>query len=186
MCIGVVILSGLLVCSGCSRSPDPETLSEKSSKAASKNKTRKQIYDERADARVDIQAAINRARQNHKRVLVKFGGNWCGWCHKLHALFHDDPVIAPIIRDEYELVLVDSDRNRALMERLDPAYGEYGYPWLAVFDEKGALLVTQETGVLETGNKHDVEKVKAFLVKWKTDTEPKVNQAEQNSAGLER
>jgi thiol-disulfide isomerase/thioredoxin len=164
-----IALFTLLLPSGCSSSSSTEDHSGRERDVAAKKSKRAPIYNEFSDARADIQAAVRRAAESDKRVLVKFGGNWCHWCYKLHDMFHHDPVIAPIIRDEYELVLVDSNTNRDLMERLDPDYSDYGYPWLAVFDAKGALLATQETGVLETGDKHDVEKVKAFLLRWQAD-----------------
>jgi thioredoxin-related protein len=149
---------------------------------AAAKKVRKPIYDETADARADIQAAVRRAAYGHKRVLVKFGGNWCGWCFKLHDMFHEEPEIARIIHDEYELVLVDSNSNRELMEQLEPRYASFGYPWLAVLDYGGALLTTQETGVLETGPKHDVDKVKPFLLKW---VAPQVDAEEVLAAALQ-
>ena len=57
------------------------------------------IYDEKADARAQIAAALETARQENKRVLVEFGGNWCGWCYKLYDVFHNDPEVAPLVRD---------------------------------------------------------------------------------------
>lgn len=168
-----VAFFALLVSSGCSSSSNSEDPSGEKPEATAKKSKRAPIYNEFSDGRTDIQAAVRRAADSDKRVLVKFGGNWCHWCYKLHDMFHHDPVIAPIVRDEYELVLVDSNTNRDLMERLDPDYSDYGYPWLAVLDAKGALLATQETGVLETGDKHDVEKVKAFLLRWQTDAAAK-------------
>src|SRR5262249_23051927 len=65
---------------------DPVSAPEPAETAAqpvveSKNR-RTPIYDETADARAEIDAALSRAQYDHKRVLVKFGGNWCGWCFK--------------------------------------------------------------------------------------------------------
>jgi hypothetical protein len=36
------------------------------------------IYNEKADAKADIAAALKLANRENKRVLLKFGGNWCG------------------------------------------------------------------------------------------------------------
>ncbi|HIC22742.1 MAG TPA: hypothetical protein EYO84_04895, partial [Planctomycetes bacterium] len=38
------------------------------------------VYDVEADASADIAAAVASAHKNNKRVLVVYGGNWCGWC----------------------------------------------------------------------------------------------------------
>ena len=43
-----------------------------------------------------------------RRVLVMFGGDWCGWCHKLHDLFAYDPAIRELLHEEYVLVMVDT------------------------------------------------------------------------------
>ena len=96
--------------------------------------------------------------------FVKIGGNWCPWCYKLHDLFHTDKAIQKILSEEYELVMVDSRADKAVMEqwKIEPN----GYPYLAVLDP-GKKLVEQETGSLEIGDKHDPNKVKTFLEKWK-------------------
>ena len=38
-----------------------------------------------------------------------FGGDWCGWCHKLHELFASDAEIRKILSYEYVLVMVDTE-----------------------------------------------------------------------------
>jgi thiol-disulfide isomerase/thioredoxin len=130
-------------------------------------KKREPIYNEQADARADIHAALQRAAYDNKRVLVKFGGNWCGWCFKLHDLFRENKEIAAMIRGEYELVLVDVNTNRELLEEYDPN-GKHGFPWLTVLDASGKVLCNQDTGSLEDGPKHDPQKVRDFLEKWRT------------------
>ena len=44
------------------------------------------IYDESLDGSGQIADALTIAKKENKRVLLQFGANWCGWCHKLHAL----------------------------------------------------------------------------------------------------
>ena len=131
------------------------------------------IYDEAADAKTQIAAALARARKDNKRVLLQFGGNWCGWCHKLHELFKADKAIARLLLCEYETVLVDvghSDKNMDLVAGYGADLAKGGVPYLTVLDAEGKALVNQETGPLERppekGPAHDPEKVKAFLAKW--------------------
>ena len=38
----------------------------------------KHIYSDSADPKADIAAALVQARKEHKRVLLDFGGDWCG------------------------------------------------------------------------------------------------------------
>src|SRR6266704_761205 len=67
------------------------------------------IYDTKADGAKQVADALAVAEREHKRVLLQFGANWCGWCHKLHSLFKSDKDIAAFLQANYVLVLVDVD-----------------------------------------------------------------------------
>jgi thiol:disulfide interchange protein len=124
------------------------------------------IYNPAADAKADVAAALGKAKRDHKRVLVMFGGNWCVWCHRLHTVLLNDAAIATLLRSKYELVMVDIDNNKVLLASYDKGHERHGYPFLTVLDADGRVLVNQETGVLEKDKGYDLEKVKAFLSKW--------------------
>ena len=127
-------------------------------------------YDEKADANADIEAALTRARENNKRALLMFGANWCGWCHKLHGVFKDNGEIAKTLLYEYELVTVDigrMDKNLEIAKKYGADLKTQGVPYLTVLDGDGKVVVNQETGALEKGDKHDPARVQAFLSKWK-------------------
>jgi thiol-disulfide isomerase/thioredoxin len=124
------------------------------------------VYDEAADARTDIAAALAVAARKNKRVLIQWGGNWCGWCIKLHDLFASDRTIAMKILYEYEVVTVDIghwDKNLDLVEHYGADIQNNGVPFLTVLDADGNVLVNQDTGSLEEGDHHDPALVLAFL-----------------------
>src|SRR4051812_20738093 len=126
------------------------------------------IYNELADAKADVLAAEARAAKENKRVLLQIGGNWCGWCVKLQELCQTDKQIRALINAEYEVVHVNyspGHENKAFFAAYQIV--PKGYPYLAVLDPNDRLIVQQETGVLEDGEKHDPQKVKDFLEKWK-------------------
>jgi thiol-disulfide isomerase/thioredoxin len=127
---------------------------------------REPIYNPKADSTAEIAAALDAARRDHKRVLLEFGANWCGWCYKLYDVFKKNAEIAPIVRNEYQLVLVDIDTQAKVFDRYVPKSERKGVPFLTVLDSDGKVLVNQETGALEDGPKHDPKKVKTFLTKW--------------------
>ncbi len=52
---------------------------------------KKQIYSETANPSADIAAALKKARAEHKRVILDFGGDWCGDCQVLDIYFHQKP-----------------------------------------------------------------------------------------------
>lgn len=153
-----------------------------------KSAKRADIYDRKAEGEKQIADALAEAKRDHKRVLLQFGANWCGWCHKLHELCKSDEKIAHELLYEYAVVLIDVDtvdgkpHNQATVEK----YGnpvKLGLPVIVILDEDGKPLVTQNTGDLEEGDHHDPAKVLGFLKKW-VATPPSAD--EVLSAGLAR
>jgi thiol:disulfide interchange protein len=128
----------------------------------------KHIYSDTADPKADIAAALVQARKEHKRVLLDFGGDWCGDCQVLDIYFHQAPNDV-LLEKNYVLVHVwigRIDHNLEYPEK----YGvpiKKGVPALAVLDEKGATLYSQKTGEFEDMRHMDASSVTAFLEKWK-------------------
>jgi thioredoxin-related protein len=137
------------------------------------------IYDTKADAKVQVQSATALARRDSRRVLVMFGYNGCGWCHKLHGLFASDKAIRALLAEEYVVVMVDiqSPNAEALLDESKAAQSPeelkkgVGFPFLAVLDGDSRVLTAQQTDALEEGDHHNPARVKTFLEKW---TAPKV------------
>jgi len=126
---------------------------------------REPIYMEDGKGLERVEQALVVAKRENKRVLLKIGGNWCPWCYKLHDLFHSDKAVAKVLNDEYELVLLDSKMDKPAIEKWKITPN--AYPYLAVLDIAGKKVTEQETGSLEIGDKHDPNKVRTFLEKWK-------------------
>ncbi len=133
--------------------------------------TRPAIYDTKADGGKQITEALTTAKREHKNVLLQFGANWCGWCHKLHNLFHSDKDIAAFLKANYIVVLIDVDKVEGKQHNTDinERYGNpcrFGLPALVVLDAEGKQLTTQDSGKLEEGDHHDPAKVIKFLKDW--------------------
>jgi len=125
------------------------------------------IYDESADGVKQIEEALARVKKENKHVLLMFGANWCGWCHRLHTLFDSNAQIAAKLKQDFVLVLIDVNKNHNA--DLNQRYGnptQFGLPVLVVLDAAGKALTTQDTGKLEEGDHHDPAKVMAFLNQW--------------------
>ncbi|WP_237722544.1 thioredoxin family protein [Singulisphaera acidiphila] len=148
-----------------------------------KKAPRPSIYDVKADADEQIKVATALARRDARRVLVMFGGDWCGWCHKLHGLFASNAEIRGLLADEYILVMVDtqSPHAEALLAKCRGDLKGVGYPFLAVLDGQGNVVTRQQTDPLEEGDHHDPAKVKAFLEEW---VAPKVAASKVFEEGL--
>jgi thiol:disulfide interchange protein len=52
---------------------------------------KKHIYPDITSAQADIQAAVDKAHHEHKRVILDFGGDWCPDCQVLDYYFHQSP-----------------------------------------------------------------------------------------------
>ena len=123
------------------------------------------VYDEAADAKADVAAAVAKARKDKKRVLVTLGGNWCGWCRALDRTFTQDEKVAAAIARSYVPVKVDVGRMNRNLD-LTASWGadvKKGVPLLVVLDGKGKAVKVQDTESLEAGKGHDPEKILAFL-----------------------
>jgi thiol:disulfide interchange protein len=126
------------------------------------------IYPEPGQAKTDLAAALKSAARNHKRVIVDFGGNWCGDCQVLDIYFHNDQN-RPILESNYVLVHVNIGR---MDENLDIAekFGipvTLGVPALAVLADNGKLLYGQRGGEFKSMRRMESAAVTRFLVQWK-------------------
>ena len=103
-------------------------------------------------------AALSRAKSEHKLVLLDFtGSDWCIWCKRTDDEVFSTPKFKAFADRNLELVTVDFPRTstlepkvRAQNEALRDKFGVQGYPTLIVLDPSGKVVVTQE-GYLEGG-----------------------------------
>ena len=129
--------------------------------------SRPAIYDENANGAKQIADALAVAKKENKRVLLQFGANWCGWCHKLHKLCQTDAEIAATLKESFVVVLVDV--NKGHNGDINKKYGNpagLGLPAIVILDADGRALTIQDSGKLEEGDHHDPKKVLAFLNEW--------------------
>lgn len=127
-------------------------------------------YPDAARASSDVAAAIRKAQQQGRRVLVDFGANWCGDCKVLDANFQRPENLA-LLRDYYILVHVNVG-DRGIDQNLDLAqrYGiplKKGVPALAVLDAQGHVVYSQKNGEFESMDRVDPGSVHEFLLHWK-------------------
>jgi len=130
--------------------------------------TDKEIYVPGLNAHTEIAQALKLASQQHKRVLVVFGANWCYDCHVLDLAFHRADVAA-VLNANYEVVHVDvgqGDKNQDIMQQYHVPMAK-GIPAIAVLDSGGKLLYSQQGGEFEKARALGPEDVLAFLNKWK-------------------
>lgn len=128
----------------------------------------RQIYGDPAQTHAELREALAKAAHEHKRVILDFGGNWCGDCQVLDIYFHQEPN-ASLLRDHYVLVDVNIgryDQNTDIADKYAIPL-KRGVPALAVLDSHGTLLYSQKTGEFENMRNMDSASVTDFLTRWK-------------------
>jgi thiol:disulfide interchange protein len=126
----------------------------------------KDLYSETSNASADIASALKQARLEHKRVILDFGGNWCGDCQVLDYYYHQSPN-AEILAKYFVIVHVDighMDRNVDVATRYHVPIKK-GVPALAVLDAHGTLLYAEREKEFEHTS---AEAVTEFLNRWKS------------------
>jgi thiol:disulfide interchange protein len=127
------------------------------------------VYPDPAEARTDIAAALKTAAQTHKRVLLDFGGNWCGDCIVLEMYLHNEENLS-LLEANFVLVHVNVghlDENLDIAERYQVPVTR-GVPGVAVLSETGKLLYSARNKELEQAvQQSDPAAVTRFLVQWK-------------------
>jgi thiol:disulfide interchange protein len=136
--------------------------------AGTANSADRAIYPDPGQARANLAAALKTAARTHRRILLDFGGNWCGDCQVLDLYFHDARN-KPILDANFVLVDINigyRDTNLDIARK----YGvpvEKGVPALAVLSEHGILLYSQKGHQFSAMRSMQSSAVTEFLVKWR-------------------
>lgn len=126
------------------------------------------LYNPEADAKKDIELAIEKAQKENKHILIQIGGNWCGWCKLFHDLTTTDEDLVQYIDENYEVIHLNYSKentNLEVLEKLDFPQ-RFGFPVFVILDKNGQRIHTQNSGYLEEGQGHSQKKVMEFLKHW--------------------
>jgi thiol:disulfide interchange protein len=164
-----LLAAGALTYSGSTESWFGAMLGRIQPVVAAQTATGKHIYSETADPAADIAAALAQAKREHKRVIVDFGGDWCGDCQVLDIYFHRQPN-ADLLQKHFVLVHVwigHMDANLAIAGKYGVPLNK-GVPALAVLNAYGKVIFVQKTGEFEDMRHMEPGSVTEFLEKWKS------------------
>lgn len=124
-----------------------------------------------ADAKKDIDNALQKAKSENKNVILQVGGNWCSWCILFDKYINENEKIKVTKNSHfiyYHLNYSKENKNEILMKKYNNP-GRFGYPVLLVLNQNGDLIHTQDTGYLEDGKGYNEEKVLRFFENWKPE-----------------
>lgn len=127
------------------------------------------LYHPEADAAKDIAAALQKAKAEHKYVLLQGGGNWCSWCIEFARFAKADPKVDSVIKAGfiwYHLNYSKENENKPIFAKYGYAQ-RFGFPVFIILNERGERIHTQNSEYLEDGKKsYDSYKVRSFLEMW--------------------
>ena len=168
--LGIMML-GLLLTVGCKKtsSPSPEIAKPvpvPSTSVTPPPAVKENLYPPIPDADKDLKAGIAEARRTHKRVLVDFGGDWCGDCQVLDIYFHQEPN-ADLLAKNFVKVNINIgriDANFDIAKRC--GVDLHGVPALAVLDDHGKVIFAQHNQFSDMRYMESTS-VTEFLNQWK-------------------
>jgi thioredoxin 1 len=166
-----VLLGVLLPCAAASaetmppaEGANPSQETTKSSPQGTKPSPEGMPFDESADARSDIQAALSRATAQNKDVLLEFGANWCADCRVLAATMADAP-LSERIAARYVVVRIDVgywDKNLDVVKAWGNPIAK-GIPSIVVVDPNGSVLYTTKAGELAKARRMGAPALEKFF-----------------------
>jgi thioredoxin 1 len=135
-----------------------------------------QLYPAPEAASEELNAALEDAKKDGKRVLVVFGANWCYDCHVLDEAMRSKN-LAALVAANYHVVHInigDGNSNANLATRFDVPLDK-GIPSLAVLDANGKVMTSQKQGEFQSASAIGMSDITQFLEHWKSEAKKSAN-----------
>lgn len=133
------------------------------------------VFEPGADAERQIDAALEKAAKDGKRVVLMFGNNRSAWSRRLNDVLESDPALIERMREDFVLVKIDVNRRKdpGMNRFTDGRLGQptrMGLPALVLLDAQGEKLAEQDTDALEAPGENGYvrERVLALFTAWAT------------------
>ena len=124
-------------------------------------------FDASRNAEADFAAALKSAAENHRRVLVMVGGDWCVWCFLLDRHLRADPEAARLMYSGFEMLRVyynDDNKNEAFLKRF-PDFTMF--PHFFVVETDAQVLASVPADIFISDAKYNTALIRAFVDRWK-------------------
>ena len=136
-------------------------------------------YDPALDADQAVDAALARAAEADKLVLVSMGGNWCPDCRVLSGMMAVDGIQA-LLDERFEVVKVDVgrpvadeagggfagyERHRQVAERFGQG-GFEGVPTLLIVTPEGEVLNADQPSIFRNARDRDPQDLADYLYRY--------------------
>ena len=138
--------------------------------AAERDHPEARPYDKKAEASLAVDAALERAGQTGKRVILVMGANWCHDSRGLAGWF-EKPRFANMLRDRYEVVYVDvgkRNRNIDIAQRFG-IEKIVGTPTVLVLSPEGELLNPDSAPTWRNAASRDADDIYAYFESFEVE-----------------
>jgi thiol:disulfide interchange protein len=125
-------------------------------------------YDENADVNHAVDAAFATARNEHKRVLIDLGGNWCADCRILAGIM-ELPDVRAFIAAHFVVVSVDVGRfnkNLQIPARFGITERLAGVPSVLIATPDGTLVDQGHVAALADARSMTPQAIVDWLASW--------------------
>ena len=130
-------------------------------------------YNETADAKAEVKAALAQAASAKTPLIVVFGANWCGDCKMLDSAMKKGSS-ASLLAHDFQIVKVDVghfDKNLDVAK----SYGvplEKGIPAIAILSSNSEVLYVTKEGELANARKMGENGIYEFFKRVTASTKP--------------
>ena len=121
-------------------------------------------YNEAADAKAEVGAALKSAAAQNKATLLVFGANWCGDCKVLDMEMHQGE-LARLVDTKLNVVKIDTGRNDKNTD-LIAQYGnatKKGIPSVVLLNSAGKVVYQTDGGELADARHMGSEGIMKFF-----------------------
>jgi thiol:disulfide interchange protein len=123
-------------------------------------------YDAARDPGADLLIAERRAADQHRRILVILGGDWCGWCRYLAEYLPHHPSVHEAFAASFVVLKINvspENANTAFTRRYPRATG---YPFFLVLNSDGSFAGAQSTAPLGNDETYYDRRMIQFAERW--------------------
>ncbi len=126
-------------------------------------------YPERNSSQ-DLQLALKIATESGKRILLKVGGEWCIWCHRLDDFIHENKELESAWKRHFVTLKINYSPENKNEDFLAKYPKIKGYPHIFILESNGSFLHSQNTGEFEFEKGYGMDKIMAFVETWKPNS----------------
>lgn len=90
----------------------------------------------------DYAAALRKAKQDKKLVMVDVYTDWCGWCKKLDREVYTDKNVQAKLAKSFIAVKINPERS-SKNQKIADGFGVRGFPNIIFVDADGKKLLQQ-------------------------------------------